>query len=34
MSAVDGLYSDFTEILRFLEQSGEITWRSVSVVSE
>lgn len=30
MSAVDGLYSDFTGILRFLEQSGEITWRSVS----
>ena len=30
MTAVDGMYSDFTEILSFLEQSGEITWRSVS----
>lgn len=30
MSAVDGMYSDFTEILRYLERSGEITWRSVS----
>ena len=30
MSAVDGLHNDFSDILNFLDESGEISWRSVA----
>lgn len=30
MSAIDSLHSDFSDILEFLDESGEISWRSVA----
>lgn len=30
MSVIDGLHEDFSDILEFLDESGEISWRSVA----
>ena len=30
MSVIDGLHEDFSNILEFLDESGEISWRSIA----